>query len=163
VTDLARPARRIRLSTPDPKERHKALSRSGRFRFDRQLPQIGQRLTPFRHVWLNPCFPLRIPGFFMVLPHLTLFYQNSWFQTVFPISNEEAAELVHVLRLAGFAAWLRMPNDLNPPTTLHIHAVAVGDRELSTAARRQLDGPEGYFRGLDGIPPEFGGTRVDRL
>jgi hypothetical protein len=87
VTDLARPARRIGLSTPDHKERQKALSSSGMFRFDRQPTQIGQRLTPFRHVWLNHCFPLRIQGFLMVLPHLTLFYQNSWFQTVFTIDQ----------------------------------------------------------------------------
>jgi hypothetical protein len=75
---------------------------------------------------------------------------------------DEAEELVYALRLAGFAAWLRLPEDLDPPASLHIHAVAVGDQELSAAARRQLDGPEGYFRGFDGVPPEHGGTHVDR-
>ncbi|MBX3001405.1 MAG: LysM peptidoglycan-binding domain-containing protein [Caldilineaceae bacterium] len=74
----------------------------------------------------------------------------------------EASELVRALRQAGFAAWLRLPTDLNPPPPLHIHAVAVGDRELSPAARLQLDGPEGYFRGLDGVPSEHGGPKADR-
>lgn len=78
------------------------------------------------------------------------------------MSVEEAGDLVMALRQAGFAAWLRLPNDLVPETTLHIHAVAVGDRELSAAARRQLDGPEGYFYGLDGVPPEAGGPKPDR-
>lgn len=79
------------------------------------------------------------------------------------LSLDEAYRIVHVLRLVGFAAWLRLPDDLDPPTTLHIHAVAVGDRELSTAARQQLYGQEGYFRGYDGVPPEHGGFRRDRL
>jgi hypothetical protein len=74
----------------------------------------------------------------------------------------EMAELVIALRQAGFAAWARLPGDLSPATATHIHAIAVGDRELSDAARRQLDGPEGYFRGLNGIPPENGGTQPDR-
>lgn len=78
------------------------------------------------------------------------------------LSYDEMVELVRALRQAGFAAWLRLPEDLNPPTPLHIHAIAVGDSELSSAARRQLDGPEGYFRGLDGVPPEQGGTKPDR-
>jgi hypothetical protein len=74
----------------------------------------------------------------------------------------EMAELVEALRQAGFAAWARLPGDLSPATTTHIHAVAIGDRELSEAARLQLDGPAGYFRGLNGIPPENGGTQPDR-
>jgi hypothetical protein len=78
------------------------------------------------------------------------------------LSNEEMAQLVAALRQAGFAAWARLPGDLNPPAPLHIHAIAVGDRELSDAARRQLDGPEGYFRGLNGVPPEHGGSQPDR-
>jgi hypothetical protein len=78
------------------------------------------------------------------------------------LSYPEMVELVNALRQAGFAAWLRLPDDLEPPVPLHIHAIAVGDRELSPAARRQLDGPEGYFRGLDGVPPEYGGPKPDR-
>ncbi len=78
------------------------------------------------------------------------------------LSETEQLDLVHALREAGFAAWLRLPTDLKPPVTLHIHAIAIGDVELSEAARRQLDGPEGYFRGEDGIPPAQGGPHPDR-
>ena len=78
------------------------------------------------------------------------------------MTDEEAAEMVQALRQAGFAAWVRLPGDLDPSTAIHIHAIAVGDRELSDAARRQLDGPEGYFRGLNGVPPDHGGVKADR-
>jgi hypothetical protein len=78
------------------------------------------------------------------------------------LDANEMAELVIALRQAGFAAWARLPGDLSPATATHIHAIAVGDRELSEAARRQLDGPEGYFRGLNGIPPENGSPQPDR-
>ena len=76
--------------------------------------------------------------------------------------DDEAGELVHALRLAGFAAWLRLPEDLTPSVPLHIHAIAVGDPTLSPAALQQLTGPEGYFRGLDGVPAEYGGPHQDR-
>lgn len=78
------------------------------------------------------------------------------------LSETEQLALVHALREAGLAAWLRLPTDLNPPVALHIHAIAIGDAELSEAARRQIDGPEGYFRGGDGIPPAQGGPHSDR-
>ena len=77
-------------------------------------------------------------------------------------TESEQRDLVQALREAGFAAWLRLATDLNPPVTLHIHAIAIGDEELSEAARRQLDGPEGYFRGYDGVPPAQGGPHRDR-
>jgi hypothetical protein len=78
------------------------------------------------------------------------------------LSKDEIAELVTALRQAGFAAWARFPEDFDPPAPLHIHAIAIGDRELSEAARRQLDGPGGYFQGFDGVPPEHGGPKPDR-
>jgi hypothetical protein len=78
------------------------------------------------------------------------------------LDAEEMTQLVTVLRQAGFAAWARLPGDLDPATPLHIHAIAIGDRELSDAARRQLDGPEGYFRGLNWVPHEYGGPQPDR-
>lgn len=78
------------------------------------------------------------------------------------LSETEQLDLVRALREAGFAAWLRLPTDLNPPVSLHIHAIAIGDVELSEAARRQLTGPEGYFRSGDGIPPTQGGPHPDR-
>ena len=66
------------------------------------------------------------------------------------------------LRRAGFAAWYRAPGDLVPDSPAHIHAIAIGDQELSPQAIEQLIGPGGYFRGLDGLPPEYGGPHPDR-
>jgi len=78
------------------------------------------------------------------------------------LPTAEANKLVDALRRAGFAAWLRTPDDLDPPATLHIHAIAVGDRELSEPAQAQITGPIGYFAGYDGVPEEQGGTKRDR-
>lgn len=74
---------------------------------------------------------------------------------------DEAPKMVAALRQAGFAAWYRPAGALGPGSTAHIHAIAIGDPELSEAARQQLDGPEGYLRGLDGIPPQYGGPHPD--
>jgi len=73
----------------------------------------------------------------------------------------EASKMALAMRRAGFAAWYRPTGMLGPDSGAHIHAIAIGDPELSSAARRQLDGPEGYFRGLDGVPPEYGGPHPD--
>lgn len=73
----------------------------------------------------------------------------------------EAPKMAVAMRQAGFAAWYRPTGALGPNSGAHIHAIAIGDPELSEAARRQLDGPEGYLRGLDGIPPEYGGPHPD--
>jgi hypothetical protein len=71
--------------------------------------------------------------------------------------------LLHALRAAGFAAWLREYGELYPDSPIHIHAIAIGDRELSTAAQEQLTGPAGYFRGYNGLPfPENGTPTPDR-
>ncbi len=75
---------------------------------------------------------------------------------------DEANAMVLALRRAGFAAWFRAPGDLGPGSPAHIHAVAIGDRELSPSAKEQLTGPGGYFRGFDGLPPEYGGPHPDR-
>ena len=75
---------------------------------------------------------------------------------------DEADAMVLALRRAGFAAWYRAPGDLGPGSPAHIHAIAVGDRELSPAAIEQLTGTSGYFRGLDGLPAEYGGPHPDR-
>jgi hypothetical protein len=74
---------------------------------------------------------------------------------------DETDAVVLALRRAGFAAWYRAPGDLGPGSPAHLHAVAVGDRELSAAAKEQLAGPGGYFRGFDGLPPEYGGPHPD--
>lgn len=58
------------------------------------------------------------------------------------LSPEVVGAVVCALRAAGFAAWYR-PREDRP----HVHAVAIGDREMSPAAQWQV---KGYFSGLDG-------------
>lgn len=67
---------------------------------------------------------------------------------------EEVDPLIRALRAAGFAAWLRDRGELSPKAEAHIHAVAVGDRQLSAEARAQLNGPDGYFFGGLGLDAE---------
>jgi hypothetical protein len=67
---------------------------------------------------------------------------------------EEVEQIINSLRHAGFAAWLRDTDSLYPGSPVHIHAIAVGDAELSEAAQSQLTGPEGYFRGHNGLPED---------
>ena len=69
---------------------------------------------------------------------------------------EEADAMVMALRYAGFAAWFRDTGDLGPQSPAHIHAIAVGDRELSPEAQRQVTGEGGYFQGMDGLIPPHG-------
>ncbi len=64
--------------------------------------------------------------------------------------------LILALRIAGFAAWLRDFDQLYPGSPIHIHAIAIGDRDLSGPAQDQLTGEFGYFRGFNGIPQENG-------
>jgi hypothetical protein len=66
--------------------------------------------------------------------------------------------LLHALRAAGFAAWLREYGELYADSPIHIHAIAVGDMELSQTAQEQLTGPAGYFRGYSGLPIEENGV-----
>jgi hypothetical protein len=74
----------------------------------------------------------------------------------------EIEPMVHALRVSGFAAWLRDTGELYPDSPIHIHAIAIGDRELSEAARAQIDGTFGYLRGFDGLPQPNGVPRLDR-
>lgn len=69
---------------------------------------------------------------------------------------DEAELMVIALRYAGFAAWFRDTGDLGPQSPAHIHAIAVGDRELSPAAQKQVTGEGGYFQGMDGLIPPHG-------
>lgn len=69
---------------------------------------------------------------------------------------EEAEAMVAALRYAGFAAWYRAPGDLGPGSAAHIHAIAVGDAELSEAAQEQVTGAGGYLNGMDGLVPPYG-------
>lgn len=68
----------------------------------------------------------------------------------------EIKPLLHALRLAGFAAYLRDFDELYKGSPIHIHAIAIGDAELSEAARAQIDGTFGYFRGYNGLPQYSG-------
>lgn len=76
------------------------------------------------------------------------------------VLENQIEPLIHALRVAGFAAWLRDTGDLYPDSPIHIHAIAVGDAELSEMARAQIDGTFGYLRGFDGLP-RYDGVPVD--
>ena len=75
---------------------------------------------------------------------------------------DDVEPLIHALRLAGFAAWLRQYGELYADSPIHIHAIAIGDRELSKAAEAQLTGPSGYFRGFSGLVDANGSPTPDR-
>jgi hypothetical protein len=76
------------------------------------------------------------------------------------LSPAKRGAAVLALRRVGFAAWLRTPKQAKWP--YHIHAVAVGDRDLSRQAEAQVvsyqharnglksnrrdDGPPGYYK-----------------
>jgi hypothetical protein len=75
---------------------------------------------------------------------------------------DDVPPLLKALRAAGFAAWLREYGELFPDSPIHIHAIAIGDRELSQAAQDQLTGPFGYFHGYSGVPIASGTPAPDR-
>jgi hypothetical protein len=80
----------------------------------------------------------------------------------YTVLYDDIEPMVNALRLAGFAAWLRDLDELYPGSPIHIHAIAVGDEQLSQAARDQLTGPYGYFRGYSGVPQPNGTPIPDR-
>lgn len=75
---------------------------------------------------------------------------------------EDLPSLISALRQAGFAAWVRDLDELYPGSPIHIHAVGIGDRDLSPAAMEQIVGAYGYFNGYDGLTEEYGGPKLDR-
>jgi hypothetical protein len=76
---------------------------------------------------------------------------------------DDVEPLIHALRVAGFAAWLREYGELYPDSPIHIHAIAIGDQELSVPAQDQLTGEAGYFRGFSGLPVDlYGPPKADR-
>ena len=76
---------------------------------------------------------------------------------------DDIEPLLGALRAAGFAAWLREYGELHPDSPIHIHAIAIGDQELSAAAQEQLTGEAGYFRGFSGLPVSlYGPPTPDR-
>jgi hypothetical protein len=78
------------------------------------------------------------------------------------VAYGEVEKIIRALRVAGFAAWYRDYGELGQGSAIHIHAIAVGDRDLSPAAQDQLTGPFGYFRGYSGVPQENGIPIPDR-
>lgn len=74
----------------------------------------------------------------------------------------EIEPLIRALRTVGFAAWLREDDETGSGSGIHIHAIAIGDSELSPAAQEQLTGPAGYLRGNDGLPVTSGNPGLDR-
>lgn len=79
----------------------------------------------------------------------------------YSVLTGEIMPMLDALRVAGFAAWLRDVGELYPDSPIHIHAIAVGDAELSAAAREQIDGQYGYLRGYNGLPEDYGGPALD--
>lgn len=71
---------------------------------------------------------------------------------------DDVEPVLHALRAAGFAAWLREYGELYPDSPIHIHAIAIGDLELSVPAQEQLTGEAGYFLGFSGLPVAMYGT-----
>jgi len=59
--------------------------------------------------------------------------------------GDTSTALLKALRQVGFAAWIRTPAE---GFAYHIHAVAIGDRELSPSAKNQITS---YFNGRDGL------------
>ncbi len=66
--------------------------------------------------------------------------------SVAPLSTTQRWETVKALRTVGFAAWLRTPAQGNWP--YHIHAIAIGDTDLSSGARDQV---ADYYVGKNGL------------
>jgi len=62
------------------------------------------------------------------------------------LSMTQRKTVVTCLRRIGFAAWVRDPDQ--GPWPWHIHAIAVGDRELSTGATKQV---KAYKHGKNGL------------
>jgi len=77
----------------------------------------------------------------------------------------DIGKILRSLRTAGFAAWLRDLDELYPGSPIHIHAIAIGDRQLSPAAVGQVISDTGYFWGQNGLPANpasdrFGGPVI---
>lgn len=76
---------------------------------------------------------------------------------------DDIEPLIRALRTAGFAAWLRDYGELYTDSPIHIHAIAIGDKELSEPAQDQLTSEAGYFRGYTALPvASYGGPFPDR-
>jgi peptidoglycan hydrolase-like protein with peptidoglycan-binding domain len=65
--------------------------------------------------------------------------------SVSSMSASQRAKAVQALRMAGFAAWLRTPAE---GFAYHIHACAIGDKEMASLAKNQV---QSYFNGRSGL------------
>ena len=84
-------------------------------------------------------------------------------QGTYTVLWDDLEPLIRALRAAGFAAWVRDYGELYADSPIHIHAIAIGDQELSPAAAEQLAGEAGYFRGYSGLPLDmYGPPTLDR-
>jgi hypothetical protein len=80
----------------------------------------------------------------------------------YTVDSTNISRMIRSLRAAGFAAWLRDTNELFSGSSLHVHAIAVGDAQLSQPALDQLISEEGYFFGFNGIPVDNRAPLPDR-
>ena len=64
--------------------------------------------------------------------------------------GDTSTALLKALRQVGFAAWIRTPSE---GFAYHIHAVAIGDRELSPSAKNQITA---YYNGRNGLANNAG-------
>ncbi len=62
------------------------------------------------------------------------------------LTSTQITSLVRILRTVGFAAWHRKPSE--GPWAAHIHAVAVGCRDLAPSAARQVEALRNGRNGL---------------
>lgn len=72
------------------------------------------------------------------------------------MSGPQKAKAVRSLRRAGFAAWLRTPDQ--GPWPEHIHAVQLGNAKLSAGAKQQVAAYEAGRNGLANYGPDDGPT-----
>lgn len=75
------------------------------------------------------------------------------------IRYDDIPLVIEALRTAGFAAWYRDEEDGMTP---HIHAIALGDQDLSRSAQLQISGRYGYLRGFNGLPQSDGVPKPDQ-
>ncbi len=78
----------------------------------------------------------------------------------YQVLYDDIPRVISALRIAGFAAWLRDFDQLYPGSPIHIHAIAIGDAELSQAAQEQLTGMYGYLLGFNGLPQPDGADPI---
>ena len=73
----------------------------------------------------------------------------------------EIEPLIRALRTVGFAAWLRN-DETGSGSGFYIHAIAIGDIDLSPADQEQLTGTGGYLRSNDSQPVYSGNSGLDQ-